>query len=303
MPGEALEYLGCKPGGIYVDGTVGGGGHALEILKKSSPGGTLIGLDRDAEAIEAAKETLKGFKERTVLVKENFRNIPSVLAVLGIREVDGILLDLGVSSYQLERPERGFSFRMEARLDMRMDTWDETTAYGLVNGLEAKELEKIFREYGEERFSRGIARAIVEARKRGPVETTTELAGIILGAIPRRFHGGNIHPATRVFQALRIAVNDELGSLEDGLKGGMDSLKEGGRMAVISFHSLEDRIVKETFRDSSSPCVCPPRLPRCACGRVATVRLLTKRPVTPSDEEIERNPRARSAKLRAVERI
>jgi len=303
MPGEALEYLGCKPGGIYVDGTVGGGGHALEILKKSSPGGTLIGLDRDAEAIEAAKETLKGFKERTVLVKENFRNIPSVLAVLGIREVDGILLDLGVSSYQLERPERGFSFRMEARLDMRMDTGDETTAYGLVNGLEGKELEKIFREYGEERFSRKIARAIVEARKRGPVETTTELAGIILGAIPRRFHGGNIHPATRVFQALRIAVNDELGSLEDGLKGGMDSLKKGGRMAVISFHSLEDRIVKETFRDSSSPCVCPPRLPRCACGRVATVRLLTKRPVTPADEEIGRNPRSRSAKLRAVERI
>src|SRR3989338_8062422 len=258
MPGEALEYLGCKPGGIYVDGTVGGGGHALEILKKSSPGGTLIGLDRDAEAIEAAKETLKGFKERTVLVKENFRNIPSVLAVLGIREVDGILLDLGVSSYQLERPERGFSFRMEARLDMRMDTGDETTAYGLVNGLEGKELEKIFREYGEERFSRKIARAIVEARKRGPVETTTELAGITLGAIPRRSHGGNIHPATRVFQALRIAVNDELGSLEDGLKGGMDSLKKGGRMAVISFHSLEDRIVKETFRDSSSPCGCPP---------------------------------------------
>lgn len=303
MPGEVLEHLGCKPGGIYVDGTVGGGGHALRILSASSPGGRLVGIDRDSNAIEAAAKALEGFGDRITLVKDNFRNIRRVLDGLGIKEVDGVLLDLGVSSYQLERPERGFSFRTEAALDMRMDASGPVTARDLVNGLPLEELERIFREYGEERFSRQIARSIIRTREKKPVETTTELAQLILEAIPRKFHGGKIHPATRVFQALRIAVNDELGSLKDGLRGSVDSLKKGGRLAVISFHSLEDRIVKGFFRELSSPCVCPPRLPRCVCGRVATVKLLTKRALTPTEEEIDKNPRARSAKLRALERL
>ncbi|HXI10106.1 MAG TPA: 16S rRNA (cytosine(1402)-N(4))-methyltransferase RsmH, partial [Thermodesulfobacteriota bacterium] len=240
---------------------------------------------------------------RVRLVQGNFRDIKGILAGLGAGPVDGIVLDLGVSSYQLDRPERGFSFRFDAPLDMRMDSSAATTARDLVNTLEAGELTRIFREYGEERDAARIARAIVTARSRSPVETTGDLVRILEEAVPKRFQPKKIHPATRVFQALRIAVNDELESLKDGITGGIESLAAGGRMVVISFHSLEDRIVKTAFRDSSTGCVCPPRVPACVCGRKPVTRLLTKKAVSPSDEEVGANPRARSAKLRAVERL
>lgn len=303
MPEEMLEGLGCAPGGIYVDGTLGGGGHALEILKAISPNGRLIGIDRDDEALKAASKTLEPFGNRVTLVKENYRDIKKVLKDLGIDKVDGILLDLGVSSYQLDSPERGFSFRFEARLDMRMDTSQGITAFDIVNTYGADELEKIFKDYGEERDARRIARAIDRARSTRPVETTGDLVRIILATIPKRFQPRQIHPATRVFQALRIAVNDELGSLEQGLRDGVDVLGSGGRMVVISFHSLEDRIVKTTFRELSTGCVCPPRVAVCVCGKKPVVRLVKRGAIKPSEEEMKKNPRARSAKLRTAEKI
>ncbi len=303
MDREVIEYLGCRSGRIYVDGTVGGGGHAAEILKASSPSGRLIGIDRDDDALKAAKDFLKVFGDRATLVKANFRDLKTVLGGLGVREVDGVLLDLGVSSFQLESPERGFSFRFDSRLDMRMDKGQKTSAYELVNGLEETELTRIFREYGEEREARRVARAIVRERGKRPVETTGELVRIVLEAIPKRFQTRNIHPATKVFQALRIAVNDELGSLKQGLLAGMEALGKGGRMAVISFHSLEDRIVKNTFRAFSTGCVCPPKIPICICGRKPEAKILTKKALTPSEDEVEKNPRSRSAKLRAVEKL
>lgn len=303
MGREVIELLDCRPGRLYVDGTVGGGGHAEEILKASSPDGRLIGIDRDAEALGAASQRLKSYGDRAVLVKENYRNIRKVLSPLGIDKADGILLDLGVSSYQFDRPERGFSFRFESPLDMRMDTAQETAAKDLVNGLGEGELERIFKDYGEERFARAIARSIVRERKTRSIETTGDLVRIVLASVPRRFQSRTIHPATRIFQALRIAVNDELGSLEEGLKEGIEVLNKGGRMAVISFHSLEDRIVKNMFRDYAAPCICPPRTPVCVCGKVPAVRILTKKALTPSEEEVNENPRARSARLRAVEKL
>lgn len=303
MPEEMLEGLGCAPGGVYVDGTLGGGGHALEILKAISPDGRLIGIDRDDEALKAASKTLEPFGNRVTLVKENYRDIKKVLKDLGIDKVDGILLDLGVSSYQLDSPERGFSFRFEARLDMRMDASQGITAFDIVNTYGADELERIFKEYGEERDARRIARAIDRARSTRPVETTGDLVRIILATIPKRFQPRQIHPATRVFQALRIAVNDELGSLEQGLRDGVDVLGSGGRMVVISFHSLEDRIVKTTFRELSTGCVCPPRVAVCVCGKKPVTRLVKRGAIKPSEEEMKKNPRARSAKLRAAEKI
>lgn len=303
MAGKVVEYLGCRASGVYVDATVGGGGHAREILEASAPTGRLIGIDRDAEAIEAATRSLRVFGDRARLVQGNFREIKSILSRLGAGPVDGIVMDLGVSSYQLDRPERGFSFRFDSPLDMRMDSSAATTARDLVNTLEAGELTRIFREYGEERDAARIARAIVRARGKKPVETTGDLVRIIEEAVPKRFQPKKIHPATRVFQALRIAVNDELESLKDGIQGGIESLAAGGRMVVISFHSLEDRIVKGAFRDLSTGCVCPPRAPVCVCGKKPVTRLLTKKAVSPSDEEVGANPRARSAKLRAVERL
>lgn len=303
MAKEVLDILRCRPGGLYVDGTLGGGGHALEILKASAPGGRLIGLDRDADAIEAAGKALFPYNGRITLVRENFKNIREALNGLGVLSVDGVVLDLGVSSYQFEEPERGFSFRASARLDMRMDRRQKKTAHELVNTLDEAELARIFREYGEERFSSRIARAIVRARRSRPVETTGELKELILSAVPKKFHGASVHPATRVFQALRIAVNDELENLKDGLSRGFEVLSKGGRMCVISFHSLEDRIVKDKFRELSTGCVCPPRIPVCVCGRVPEAGLLTKKALTPSKEEIEDNPRSRSAKLRAVEKL
>ncbi len=303
LAAEVLRLLEPRPGGIYLDGTLGGGGHAAMILEASKPDGRLIGLDRDEDAIRAAKETLRPYGERATLAREDFRNMSGVLLGLGVDKVDGIILDLGVSSYQLEAPERGFSFSRDARLDMRMDRRQELTAWDLVNGSSVEELSRIFSEYGEEREAKRIARAIGRARETKPVETTGELARIVAEAVPKRLQPRSIHPATRVFQALRIAVNDELGGLAAGLAAGMESLKSGGRMAVISFHSLEDRIVKTAFRDYSTGCVCPPRIPQCVCGRKPAARLLTKRAVTPSEEELSGNPRSRSAKLRAVERL
>lgn len=302
MPAEVVSYLGCARAGAYVDGTVGGGGHASEILK-ANPDNRLIGLDRDEDALAAARKALAPFGGRSVLVKEDFRNVKAVLGRLNEGPVDGMLLDLGVSSYQLETPERGFSFRFDARLDMRMDRSGGVTARDLVNELEEGELFRIFREYGEEAHSRRIARAIVKARAERPIETTNELQRIVVEAVPARYRGGRIHPATRVFQALRIAVNDELGSLREGLAAGIESLKPGGRMVVISFHSLEDRIVKDAFREAATGCICPPKFPICVCERTPQARLVSRKAVAPSAEEVERNPRARSAKLRALEKL
>jgi len=303
MGAEAVRLLDCKAGCIYVDGTLGGGGHTLEILNASAPDGAVVGIDLDEDALKAAGKLLGPFGNRVRLVRGNFRNIKPVLAGLDIKSVDGIILDLGVSSYQLDTPERGFSFMANAPLDMRMDQRQELSAYDIVNGFSSDELARIFHEYGEERFSRKIAGLIEKVRQVKPIGTTGELVHIILDAVPRKFHVGRIHPATRVFQALRIAVNDELGSLEKGIADGFECLKRNGRFVVISFHSLEDRIVKNAFRDFSTGCVCPPRLPQCVCGRTPAARILTKKALTPTDEEVARNPRARSAKMRAIEKI
>jgi len=302
MPEESVRLLGCSKEGIFVDGTLGGGGHTAEILR-ANPANRVIGIDRDIDALKAAGEFLKPFGDRVSFVRDDFRNIKNAVEGLGAGPVDGVILDVGVSSHQLDSVERGFSFRMDAPLDMRMDTRQAETAASLVNSLDEQDLERIFREFGEEAFARRVARAIIAARARKPIETTGELAEIVLFAIPRKFHGKRIHPATKVFQALRIAVNDELESLKQGITGGMGVLKAGGRMVVISFHSLEDRIVKNAFREASTGCVCPPKFPVCVCGHKPAALLLTRKAVTASEEEIERNPRARSAKLRAIEML
>jgi 16S rRNA (cytosine1402-N4)-methyltransferase len=300
---EVLESLVLKPGGIYVDGTVGGGGHAQAILAATAPDGIVIGIDRDDDALSESARVLEAFGARTFLVKGNYADMKGILSRLGMERVDGIVLDLGVSSHQLETAGRGFSFTKPAPLDMRMDRDAPWTARELVNTADPRELKRILREYGEELQAGRIARAIVERRKAGPIETTDELAGIIASAMPARMSHGRIHPATRTFQALRIAVNDELESLHRGIASGIDSLKEGGRFSVISFHSLEDRMVKDLFRDASRGCRCPPDLPVCACGGRPRLRVITRKPVRPGEEEVEHNPRARSAKLRTAERI
>jgi len=299
---EVLESLNLKPGGIYVDGTLGGGGHARGILAAASPDGILVGIDRDGDALAEAGRALAPFGRRAILVQGNYADLKDILAALGIGRVDGIVLDLGVSSHQLEAAERGFSFSKPAPLDMRMDRGATATARDLVNRADARELERILRDYGEEMLAGRIARAIVEKRKEGPIERTDELAGIIVSAMPARVRHGRIHPATRSFQALRIAVNDELAGLARGITSGIDCLAEGGRFSVITFHSLEDRMVKELFRDASRVCTCPSDLPVCACGGRPRLRVLTRKPVLPGRGETERNPRARSAKLRTAER-
>jgi len=304
MTEEVLSYLlSRKTEGTYVDGTLGGAGHTLAILKATGQNVRVVGLDVDCDAIKEATALLKPRMERVTIVRENFRNIKEVLRGLGIDKIDGMVLDLGVSSYQIERPERGFSFMHDARLDMRMDSRQELSAYELVNGLSREELERIIRSYGEERRARAVAKAIVEARRLKPISTTLELSRIAVTGLPSKKGYYKIHPATRLFQALRIAVNDELENLKAGLKDGVDSLREGGRMVVISFHSLEDRIAKNTFRELFRGCTCPSDIPICVCGKTPKVRMLTKKVITPSLEEILANPRARSAKLRAVERI
>jgi len=298
---EASEFLNPGPGKRFLDGTVGGGGHSEALLLASAPDGQVIGLDRDAEALAAARQRLHAFGSRFQARQASFADASDVLAAIGWHAVDGIILDLGISSHQVDAPERGFSFRTTGRLDMRMDRRQELDAERIVNQYGATELERIFRVFGEEPQARRIAAAIVREREVQPVVTTQALADLV-----RRVKTGgrrDIHPATRVFQALRIAVNQELSELERFLEKGYEILRPRGRMSIISFHSLEDRLVKAAFRKWSRACLCPPRAMVCRCGWSQKAKLLTKKPVTPSAREIESNPRARSAKLRAVERI
>jgi 16S rRNA (cytosine1402-N4)-methyltransferase len=302
MAKEALHFLQCRPGGIYVDSTVGLGGHSRAILEEIQPGGLLIGVDRDKESLEKAQVRLKPFGNGVRLFHDNFKNLPLILNNLGSKPVDGILLDLGVSSYQLLSQDRGFSFQSDAVLDMRMDRTQQWNAADLVNNLPEKELADIIYRYGEERLSRRIAAAIVQERVKTPITRCAQLAAIISRLFKVRGHQG-IHPATRTFQALRIAVNEELEGLEEFLSEAFTFLKPGSRIVVIAFHSLEDRIVKRAFRKLAGQCVCdaPPEL--CRCPRQMLARLLTPRPVKPGPEELEANPRARSARLRALEHI
>ena len=302
MRDEVVRLLAPRQGGVYVDGTVGLGGHAAALLEMASDC-RLIGIDRDPHALRAAAPLLARFGDRARLIHGNYRNAPALLAAFGISAVDGLLLDLGVSSLQLDRPERGFSFRHDGPLDMRMDPTRGTSAAELVAALDVDRLTEILRRYGEERFSARIARAIVEARRLTPLETTGALARVVRGAIPRRTWSPGFDPATRTFQALRIAVNDELEGLEKGLEAGFSLLRGGGAMVVISFHSLEDRRVKRFFRDKAADCVCPPDLPICACDKRVEAEILTRKPLLASAAEVAGNPRARSAKLRAARKV
>ncbi len=303
MVREVIASLRCRAGATYVDGTVGGGGHAEAILRATAPDGLLIGIDADEEAIGQTEQRLAPFGDRKILIKGNFADMETILAEKNVGRVDGILLDLGVSSHQLDTPERGFSFTLDAPLDMRMDKDSGKSAADLVNTLPWKELAGIIKDYGEERMAGRIARAIARGRENSPIRTTAELAGVVLRAMPADAARQKIHPATRTFQALRIAVNDELAQLQKGMAAGLERLGQGGRFSVISFHSLEDRIVKNAFRTGEKGCICPPDLPVCNCGRKPTLKVLTRKPVIPGEEEIRDNPRARSAKLRTAERI
>ena len=303
LPTEVLHYLAPRPGGVYVDGTLGGGGHSELILEALGLGGVLYGIDRDPAALAAATKRLSRFGDRFQPLQGSFGDLTELLAARGVREIDGLLLDLGVSSPQLDRPERGFSFRADGPLDMRMDPTQGETAADLVNSLSERELELAIKEYGEERWARKIAQRIVTARQEQPFETTLQLAALVERTIPRRFQEDRIHPATRTFQGLRILVNGELEQVEQGLQAGIGLLKPGGRVVVISFHSLEDRIVKQRLRDAATGCRCPRQLPQCVCGQVPLVRVLTSRPVTAGAVELADNPRSRSAKLRAAERV
>jgi 16S rRNA (cytosine1402-N4)-methyltransferase len=302
MQEEVLDCLQCIPGGIYLDATVGLGGHSQAILEKIQPGGLLIGIDRDKETLEKAQARLKAVSGDFRLLHDNFKNLPLILNNLEVKPVDGILLDLGVSSYQLLSPERGFSFQSDAMLDMRMDRTQRWTAADLVNTLPETELADIIYRYGEERLSRRIAAAIVQERSQAPIVRCNQLAAIISRVLKARGHQ-TIHPATRTFQALRIAVNEELEGLEAFLNEAFSFLKPGGRLVVIAFHSLEDRIVKRAFRRLAGQCVCEAPLELCQCPRQVLASLLTHRPMTPGPEELEANPRARSARLRALEKI
>lgn len=300
---ETITLLNCRPEGTYVDGTIGGGGHAQKLLQTCPDIKVLIGIDRDEEALAESRKKLVPMREKVVLVKGNYSDLAMILSDLHIKAIDGLLLDLGVSSMQLFSADRGFSFSLAGPLDMRMDRQQPTTAADLVNNFTERELARIFKEYGEEKRSAAIARAVVKRRKEHAIVTTTELADLVTGTIRARNHSRSIHPATRTFQALRIAVNDELTHLQKVLTEGIDHLTPGGRIAVISFHSLEDGMVKRTFRTESRSCVCPPRMPQCRCGQIPRLRVLTPRPIVPSAEEIRINHRARSARLRAAERV
>ena len=299
---ECIDALNIKPEGIYVDGTLGGAGHSSQIVQRLTTG-RLIGIDRDPVALNAAGQRLAPWADRVTLVHSNFCEIASVLEELGIPGVDGILLDLGVSSPQLDDGARGFSYMADAPLDMRMNNEDSLTAYTVVNTWPYEELKRILYDYGEERYAPKIAAAICGRREQKPIETTLELVDIIRGAMPPAALREKQHPAKRSFQAIRIAVNDELGSVEKVMKDAVPCLNPGGRLAVITFHSLEDRIVKNGMADAAKGCTCPPQFPVCVCGNKPKVKLITRKPIVSGDEELERNPRARSAKLRVCERI
>lgn len=300
---ETIRFLGCRPGGVYVDCTVGGGGHAEGILRRSEPDGRLVGIDRDPEAIEASRRRLEPFGDRVTLIRADFARIREILVGLGLGAVDGILFDLGVSSYQLEQVERGFAYRHDAPLDMRMDPGEGPSAADLVNKLPEAELAGIIARFGEERWAARIARFLVESRERAPLVTTGQLVEVVKRAIPAAARRGGPHPARRTFQALRIAVNRELDRLEEGLRGAVEMVKPGGRICVISFHSLEDRAVKDFFRRLKTGCSCPPRVPVCRCGRPGVLEVLTRKPVRPAPAEVEVNPRCRSARLRAAQKV
>ena len=299
---EVIEGLNIKPDGIYVDGTLGGAGHSSEVAKRLTEGGRLIGIDRDESAIAAASKRLEPYKDRVTIVRDNYLNTLDILEELGIDRIDGMLLDLGVSSYQFDEGERGFSYREDAPLDMRMDQRDELTAFTVVNEYTENELFRLIRDYGEDQFAKNIAKHIVRNRAVKPIETTLELAEIIKAAIPAKLREKG-HPAKKTFQAIRIEVNSELDILKNSINGLIDVLKPGGRLCIISFHSLEDKIVKNAFRTAENPCICPKEFPVCVCGRKSKGRVVTRKAITASEGELENNNRAHSAKLRIFERI
>ena len=299
---ESVDALGINPDGIYVDGTMGGGGHSEAVVSRLSPKGILIGIDRDTEALDASKKRLSAF-DNVRYAHNNYKNVKDVIEEYGIDSIDGAVLDLGVSSYQLDCKERGFSYMEDAPLDMRMNRQNSKTAYDVINTYSEKELADIFFKYGEEKFSRKIAAIIADRRKDKPVETTLELVDIIKAAIPERLRQKGAHPAKRVFQAVRIEVNGELEDLRYALDNFFDVLKPGGRLSVITFHSLEDRIVKTAFNDYATGCTCPKDFPICVCGKKPRGKVITRKPVLPTDEECEYNKRSKSAKLRVVEKL
>ncbi len=304
MLSEAVASLSCRPGDIIVDGTLGGCGHAEKICEKIGKDGVFIGIDQDKDAVENAEKVLASFETDIHIFHGNFVHLRKFLSQIGIRSVDGILIDIGLSLHQLQKGGRGFSFLRNEPLDMRMDVRADTTAADLVSRLGEKELADLFYRYGEEKWSGKIARKLVEARRRTPIETSSQLADLVSEAVPARFsRKQKIHPATRVFQALRIAVNKELDVLESFIGDAVELLNPGGRLVVLSFHSLEDRIVKQRFRGMAFPCTCPPDFPQCACGRKPKVRLITKKVLRPGQAEIKKNPMARSTRLRALEKI
>lgn len=300
---EVIDGLNVKENGTYIDATVGGAGHSIEIAKLLNADGLLIGIDQDPEALKAAAKKLSGFECSVKLVSSNFSDIADVVDHVGAEHVDGILMDIGVSSYQLDESSRGFTYREDVPLDMRMNPSVEITAAYIVNKEPEDKLCQIIGQYGEERWAARIAKFICERRKEGPIATTGELVDIIRAAVPKGARQEGIHPARRTFQALRIAVNDELGSLERGIKGAVKVLGSEGRLAILSYHSLEDRIVKQTFKQMEEPCTCPREMPVCICGLKPVIRVITRKPELPSDAEIERNPRARSAKLRIAQKL
>ena len=299
---ECIEALAIRPEGVYLDGTLGRAGHSREIVRRLTTG-RLICVDRDQAALDAAEERLAPWRERVTLVHSNFCALDAILDGLGLDGVDGMLFDLGVSSPQLDDASRGFSYRTDAPLDMRMDQTDTLTARAVVNEWPQEELRRILWQYGEERYAPAVAGAIVRARDKRPIETTLELVEVVKGAMPPAALREKQHPAKRTFQAIRIAVNDELGAVRQGMEAAIDHLKPGGRLAVITFHSLEDRIVKNVFQDAAKGCTCPPSFPVCVCGRKPKIRILTKKPIIATREEVEENPRSRSAKLRVAERV
>ena len=300
---ETIEGLAIKPDGIYVDGTMGGAGHGYEVCKRLGPGGRYIGIDRDEAAIAAGRQRLSEFGDKVSIVRGNYSSASEILKELNIEKVDGIMLDLGVSSHQLDVAERGFSYMADAPLDMRMDKRQDRTAYDIVNDYSEHALAHIIREYGEDKFAQNIAKHIVAMRQKKPIETTGELNEAIRAAIPMKIQKTLGHPSKRTFQAIRIELNAELEELRTALESMTDLLKPGGRLCIITFHSLEDRMVKTMFKKEESPCTCPPEFPVCVCGKKPRVKIITKKPILPSDTEQEENSRARSAKLRVLERI
>ncbi|MCC8128040.1 MAG: 16S rRNA (cytosine(1402)-N(4))-methyltransferase RsmH [Clostridiales bacterium] len=299
---ETVDSLQVRAGGVYVDGTLGGGGHAFEVLRRLNGTGRLIGIDQDADAVAAAAERLAVYGGQVQIVRSNYVRIAEILDSLGITKVDGIYLDLGVSSYQLDHAERGFTYREDAPLDMRMDQRNPKTAADIVNTYEEADLYRIIRDYGEDRFAKNIARHIVAARQEKPIETTGELTDIIRASIPKKIQATGGHPSKRTFQAIRIELNRELEVLNRSIDTMIDRLSPGGRLSIITFHSLEDRIVKTRFRQNENPCICPPEFPVCTCGRVSRGTVITRKPILPSGEELEWNKRSKSAKLRVFEK-